>query len=285
MQAQPIGWILASELAIACLLWNPPAIADPASTQTQSGVFVSYSATASSSTVTVQQADQLRAYVVAPNALVQERESKGAWQNISFADLAQGEPLVLHLSPAGVVAQIDAEYDLVYARLVTASKGYVITTSGVAYKLVGTAASSPTALDLGTFLKLRVDPQNNTAFDLAASKQPFAGGPLAAAVSVTFTVTVPTNTPPGDIVYLTSDAQSWVPNAVRMSPVAAARWTATITLGQGSSLKYKYTRGSWQTAEGNQAGIVIQNRSLSVPKSGTAQTVTDTVVRWSDLPS
>ncbi|HXW51050.1 MAG TPA: carbohydrate-binding module family 20 domain-containing protein [Candidatus Acidoferrales bacterium] len=275
--------MLASQLAIAVLAWSAPVSADSANTQ--SGEFVSYSAMQSGGTITVQQNEQLRAYVVAPNAVIQERESQGAWRAISFTDLAQGEPVVLHLTPAGMVSGIDASYTLVYARLVTASKGYVVTTSGAAYKLVGAAASSGAALDLGTFLKMRVDPDNDTAFDLAASKQPFAGGPLAAAISVTFVVTVPSNTPPGDIVYLTSDAQNWVPNAVRMSPLAANRWTATITLGQGSSLKYKYTRGSWQTAESNPAGIVIPNRSLSVPTSGTGQTVSDTVVRWSDLPS
>jgi hypothetical protein len=173
----------------------------------------------------------------------------------------------------------------VYARLVTMSKGSVITTSGAAYKLVGTAVTSANSLQLGTFLKMRVDPQTNTAFDLAASREPFAGGALAAPVAVTFVVNVPTNTPPTDIVYLTADAENWVANAVRMTSVAADRWTATITLGQGASLKYKYTRGSWQTVESNQAGVVIQNRTLVVPKAGSAQTVNDTVLRWSDLPS
>lgn len=283
MHLERFGRPLASALAAAWLLAAFPVAADAA--QTQNGVFVSYSAMPSGASLTVQQADQLRVYVVDQSALVRESESAGAQKTISFADLAQGEPVALHLTPAGVVDEVDAQYTVVYARLVTTSKGYVITTSGATYKLVGAAAAATSNLELGTFLKMRVDPQTQTAFDLAASKQPFAGGPLAAPVAVTFVVSVPTNTPPTDIVYLTSDAQNWVANAVRMSPVAADRWTATITIGQGSSLKYKYTRGSWQTVESNQAGIVIQNRTLLVPKSGTGQTVNDTVARWSDLPS
>jgi hypothetical protein len=282
MRSMRFGRPLSCALAVAYLFWAPPVGADPV--QTQSGVFVSYSA-AQTSAIMIQQANELRAYVVDPAARVQEQEGASAPKPISFAELAQGEPVVLHLTPAGVVNEIDAQYTTVYARLVTSSNGYVVTTSGAAYKLVGSAVTAGSSLDLGTFLKMRVDPQTNDAFDLAASKQPFSGGPLAAPFSVTFVVNVPTNTPPTDIVYLTSDAQNWVANAVRMAPIAADRWTATITLGQGSSLKYKYTRGSWQTVESNQAGIVIQNRTLLVPKSGTAQTVTDTVARWSDLPS
>jgi Starch binding domain len=252
---------------------------------TQSAVFVSYTPGTTSASLTVQQGAVLRAYLVSPNVTVRERQSGSDWRTISLAELAAGEPITLDLSPAGMVTQVDAEYQLVFARLVTSNNGFIVTTSGAAYKLIGGAATSMGSLDMGTFLKLRVNPQDNTAFDLAASKQPFAGGQLAAPVAVTFIVSVPANTPPSDIVYLTGDAQSWVPNAVRMTPLSANRWTTTLTLGQGSSLKYKYTRGSWQTAESNPAGIEVPNRSLVVVKSGTSQTVTDTVARWSDLPS
>ncbi len=275
--------VLAWTLALIAALASLPTAAD--SVDTQSGVFVSYSATATGPSITLQQSDHVRIYAVDSNVAVRERESAGQWQSISFAALAQGEPVTMHLTPAGFVSQVDAEYTLVLARLVTYNNGYVVTTAGTAYKLVGPAASIAAPLELGTFLKLRVDPQNNTAFDLAASKQPFAGGPLAAPVSVTFVVTVPSNTPPSDIIYLASDASSWIPNGVRMSPLSANRWTATLTLGQGSSMKYKYTRGSWPTAESNQTGIEIPNRSLVVTKSGAGQTVQDTVARWSDLPS
>jgi hypothetical protein len=250
-----------------------------------SGIFVSYTPTGDGGSLTLQQGDQLRVYAVSAQTIVRERESGQPWQNISFAQIAQGEPVALHVTGAGTVDRVDAEYTLVYARFVAARNDAIVTTSGTAYKLIGTAAIAGSSLELGTFLRLRVNPQDDTAFDLAASRQPFAGGSLAAMVTVTFTVTVPANTPPTDIVYLTADAQNWVPNAVRMSPAGAHVWTATLSLGQGSSLKYKYTRGSWPTAESNPAGIEIPNRSLAITKSGQTQTQNDTVVRWSDLPS
>jgi hypothetical protein len=251
----------------------------------RNGVFVSYAPATSGAQLTLQQNDQLFVFALDPNVVVRERESASPWHTITLAELAVGEPLTLYLNPAGIVSEIDAQYELVYARLVAGERGFVVTTAGTPYKLVGTAANMSGTLQLGTFLKMRVDSANNTAFDLAASQQPFAGAPVAVPVAVTFVVSVPSNTPPTDTVYFTADARNWVPNAVRMTPLSANVWTATLTLGQGSSLKYKYTRGSWQTAETNQAGIEIPNRSLIVTKTATSQTVNDTVLRWSDLPS
>jgi hypothetical protein len=254
-------------------------------TTVQNAMFVSYAPNEHFGSLTVQEGATLRTFALSPNVVVQEREGNAPAKTILAAELESGEPVTLYLTPQGIVSQIDAAYQIVYARFITANNDSVITTGGAVYKLVGNATNSAVSLDLGTFLRLKVNPAANTAFELAASKQPFAGAPVAAPVTVTFNVTVPSNTPPSDIVYLTGDAQNWVPNAVRMTPVSAHLWTATLTLGQGSSLKYKYTRGSWQTVETNQAGIEIPNRSLVVTKSGTSQAIDDTVLRWSDLPS
>jgi hypothetical protein len=255
------------------------------SLDTATGVFVSYGASTSGPALTIQQGERLMVYAANTGATVRERSGTDAWAATSFAQLAQGEPVTLHIDPAGMVAAVDAEYTTVTTRLIVQKNGFVVTTAGVAYRLVGKAAQVQSTLNLGTFLKLRVDPQANTAFDVTASSEPFTGGPLAERISVTVIVTVPTNTPTRDIVYIASDAANWIPNGVRMSPLTGSRWTATLTLGKGSSLKYKYTRGSWETAETNQAGVEIPNRSLSITKTGDGQQVDDVVVRWSDLPS
>ncbi len=257
--------------------------ADPLDSAT--GVFVSYGVGTTGSSLTIQQGERLMVFATSPSAVVRERSGTDAWQTTTFEQLAQGEPVTLHVNPAGVVDAIDAQYATVLTRLIVQKNGYVVTTGGIAYRLVGKAAQVQSALNLGTFLKLRVDPQANTAFDIAASSEPFSGGPLAEQIAVTVTVTVPTNTPARDIVYIASDAANWIPNGVRMSPLPGSRWTATLTLGKGSTLKYKYTRGSWETAETNQAGVEIPNRSLSITKTGDGQQIQDVVVRWSDLPS
>ena len=233
----------------------------------------------------MQQGDRLMVYSLSANAMVRERSGDEAWQTARLADLVPGEPVMLTLDPAGYVTGVDAAYATVTTRLIAQHNGYLVTASGQAYRLVGAAAAVQPRLPLGTFLRLRVDPASNAAFDVTASSEPFAGGPLAQPIQVTFIVSVPLNTPTRDIVYMATDRDNWVPNGVRMSPMTGNRWSVTLTLGKGGSLKYKFTRGSWQTAETNQAGMEISNRSLTITKQGDTQQVQDVVARWSDLPS
>ncbi len=257
----------------------------PAAVRQTGGVFVAYSAQAGGDTVTIQDGDRLVVYTLAPDVVVTERDGDGPAKPATAAGLAQGEPVTLHVGADGTIDAIEAAYTTVLTRLVTYAHGAVVTTSGRVYTLVGTAAQFNGPFTLGTFLKLRVDPARGSAFDIAASEQPFSGGAPNAPIPVTFILTVPANTPPTDTVYLATDAGNWVANGTRMSPLAAHTWTATLMLPKGSSLKYKYTRGSWQTAETDRAGMQIPNRSISVTATAASQTVRDTVVRWADLPS
>ncbi len=247
------------------------------------GVFVSTATERNAASITIQQGERLMVYSLAPTAIARERADDGAWAQTSLSQIVAGEPVTLVLDPAGYVTSVDAEYVTVITRLIAQKSGFIVGATGQAYRLVGAAAAVQPTWALGTFLKMRVDPAANTAFDITASSQPFSGGPLAQPIAVTITVTVPTNTPTRDIVYIATDAANWVPNGVRMSPLTGNRWTATLTLGKGSSLKYKYTRGSWGTAETNQSGMEIPNRSLTITKTNDTQQVEDVVVRWSDL--
>ena len=274
-------------LIVACALtvWSAshPAAADPF--DTVHARYVSTAESPSAATITVQQSDHLMIYNMTTDALIRERTDAQAWQTTALSHLIAGEPLTLHLNGAGYVTGVDGEYTTVTTRLITVHNGSLVTTSGQAYRLVGAASQVQTTWPLGTFLRLRVDPTTGEAFDVSASSQPFSGGPLAQQIRVTFEVTVPPNTPARDIVYMASDAANWVPNGVRMSPVSGNRWTVTLNLGKGSSIKYKFTRGSWETAETNQSGMEIPNRSLTITQTQDEQRVNDVVVRWSDLPS
>lgn len=276
------AFVLAS---CALLTSTSPATSDVTRHEVASGLFISYDVNQKGGSITIQQNEKLTVYSLAPNAMIRERADEGEWQTTSLPNIAQGEPVSLQLDSAGLVQHVDAEYDTVTTRLITQKNGALITSSGRAYKLVGLAAQMQSTLTLGTYLKLRVDPRTETAFDVAASTKPFTGGSPGQQATVTIIVTVPLNTPSKDIVYIASDAANWVPNGVRMAPLSGNRWTATLTLGKGSSLKYKYTRGSWGTAESNRSGIEIPNRTLNIAKTGEAQQFEDVVVRWSDLPS
>ncbi|HEV2879461.1 MAG TPA: CBM20 domain-containing protein [Candidatus Eremiobacteraceae bacterium] len=259
--------------------------AGPTSADTATGQFVSYEVNPSGGSITIQQGERLMVFSMAANATTRERGDETEWRATSPAEIAQGEAVTLSLNSAGLVQQIDATYTTVTTRLVTQKNGFLVTTSGKAYKLVGRAAQVQATLTLGTYLRLRVDPSTDTAFDLSASSQPFTGVSLAQPIAVTIIVSVPLNTPSRDIVYIAADVANWVPNGVRMTPLTGNRWTATLTLGKGASMKYKYTRGSWGTAETNRSGIEIPNRSLTISKTANTQQVEDVVVRWSDLPS
>ena len=234
---------LAFALAAWCVAQSNACLAGPF--DSASGVFVSVAMRESASTLTIQQGDRLMVFSLSSAAAARERSGDEAWRTVLLTQLASGEPVTLQLDPAGYVTAVDAEYATITTRLLVERDGYLVTTSGQAYHLVGAAAQVQPRLDLGTFLRLRVDPATNTAFDVTASSQPFAGGPLAQPIAVTFVVTVPLNTPTRDIVYMATDVANWVPNGVRLSPITGNRWTVTLTLGKGSSMKYKFTRGSW----------------------------------------
>jgi Starch binding domain len=251
----------------------------------QSGVFLSYNVDKWGTSVTIEQAGHPMVVTLARDAVTRERAAGEQWQVTSLASLQPGEPVSLQLTSGGIAHGIDAEYQTVSTRLVLHKNDSIITSSGDVYTLTGKAAQTPARLELGTYLLLRVDPHTSRAFDLAASTQPFAAAGNENKVTVTFVVSVPVNTPPSDVIYLSSNTTNWSPNGVRMSPLTGNRWSAALALPAGSSLQYKYTRGSWSTDERNAAGIEIANRSLSVVKSGPAQAIKDTVTRWADLPS
>ncbi len=251
----------------------------------QSGIFVNIGADARGAALTMQTQQHLVTLRLSANVAVQERAAAGPPQNVRLTALKAGEPVALFFGRSGDVSRIEARYWPVSARLVVAAHGYIVTTTGATYKLVGDAASSGAGLPLGIYLLLRTDPQSGSAFDLVASRSPIADTGGGRKTAVTFVVRVPANTPAADAVYLATNAQNWTPNGIRMAPASGNRWTTTIVLSSGSLLEYKYTRGSWSTDERNAAGSEISNRSLTVSTGSDAQTVNDSVSRWADLTS
>ncbi|MBV8083020.1 MAG: hypothetical protein JOY86_08615 [Candidatus Eremiobacteraeota bacterium] len=221
---------------------------------------------------------------LAADALVQERAVGGSWKPIDPASLRPGAPLVV-FERGGQLVQIDTLYAEIATRFVLVKNDYGVAPSGAIYHLVGKAAVIGAGLPSGTYVLLRVAPGTTTAFDLAASTTPFSEASQLPRVYVTIDVLVPLNTPSTDVVYMSTDALSWTPNAVRMAPLPGNRWTVTLSLTQGTQIKYKYTRGTWTTDEVDLAGNEIANRTLTVVAKGAAQKVEDSVARWADKQS
>ena len=118
---------------------------------------------------------------------------------------------------------------------------------------------------------------------------PFSYGDLVLANSmtqtsnVTFQVTVPSNTPVSDIVYIAGDFNSWNPSGHAMTNMGTNKWEITLPFTVGQVLEFKYTRGSWATEERGSQGEELSNRTLTVP--GMDCIVIDIVARWADLSS
>jgi len=58
----------------------------------------------------------------------------------------------------------------------------------------------------------------------------------------------------------------------------------TLQLQEGSTVEYKYTRGSWDKVEVSPDGSDNKNRSLYLGK-GHATVINDEVCRWKDMAS
>jgi len=109
----------------------------------------------------------------------------------------------------------------------------------------------------------------------------YAGEPQAD--SVTFRVTVPSNTPANGPVYISGSFNSW--NAAdpvyQLTKGSDGVYGITLNLPAGTAVQYKFTRGSWTTVEAASSGADISNRTLT--PSGGVQTVSVAVARWKDL--
>jgi hypothetical protein len=248
------------------------------------GTFVSLAETPTGPQVTFEHAGAASTLPLRSDALVRERPLGGDWKVIAATGLHAGAPVVVFVGSGGVT-QIDSLYELVATRFVLVKNGYGVNPAGTIYKLEGQAATAGASLPSGAYVLLHVDPGRALAYDMIASRTPFAqaGGPPK--VNVTIVVLVPVNTGQIDAIYMSTDALSWTPNAIRMSPLPGNRWTVTLSVTGGTLLKYKYTRGSWSSDERDLAGNEIPNRTLTANPKGPTQTVEDVVARWADRPS
>ncbi len=79
---------------------------------------------------------------------------------------------------------------------------------------------------------------------------------------VTFHVTVPSTTPPGDPVFIVGDFQGWNPGdpAYQLTDLGGLVYEIALDLTVGATIEYKFTRGSWVTVEKGASGEEIPNR-------------------------
>ena len=104
----------------------------------------------------------------------------------------------------------------------------------------------------------------DTSFNRSAYSAEAAASAQTRAVAVTFVVTVPPNTPAADTLFIAGDFQGWDPAATPMTRVDDRTWSITLPFTEGDAPQYKYTRGSWEAVEKDDACGEIPNRTFSV---------------------
>ncbi|HEX9653300.1 MAG TPA: alpha/beta hydrolase-fold protein [bacterium] len=100
---------------------------------------------------------------------------------------------------------------------------------------------------------------------------------------ITFRVHAPETNSNRDIIFITGNHPrlgKWKPNAVELQRRAKGYWERTLEFPKNARLSYKITRGSWETEEVLENGIVRANRYLTVKKH---QIVDIRVANWRDL--
>ena len=98
---------------------------------------------------------------------------------------------------------------------------------------------------------------------------------------VTLKITsIPTNTPTASTIYVAGSFNGWNPSSTPMVSDGNGNFVYTVPEGSGIA-EYKFTRGSWNTVEGNATGNYLPNCTFTF--SGTAQTLNLTIQSWEDL--
>lgn len=113
-----------------------------------------------------------------------------------------------------------------------------------------------------------------------------AGAPGVASARggmVTFKVHVPDTTPPDASVYISGDIQAlgpWDPGKVELGKIGERLYAITLVLPVDSDLRFKFTRGTWETVEKGASYEEIPDRSIRVVGD---ETIAVWVETWRDL--
>ena len=124
----------------------------------------------------------------------------------------------------------------------------------------------------------------DTSYNTSAYSPELAVTAAKRQVQVTFTVTVPDDTPAGDTVFIAGDFQGWNPGATPMTKVDATHWTISLPFEDGQHPQYKYVRGTWDAVEKDGGCGEIPNRTIPISYGDQgAQSVADVVAKWRDI--
>lgn len=93
---------------------------------------------------------------------------------------------------------------------------------------------------------------------------------------------IPANTPAGASIHAVGTFNNWNPGDPTkiLSPIGSGQYSITLTPPVGE-VKFKFTRGSWATVEGNAAGGFLPDRIVNY--NGQPTTLNLSILSWEDL--
>ena len=98
---------------------------------------------------------------------------------------------------------------------------------------------------------------------------------------VKLVVTTPENTPEDARIFMASSLNGWNPQDPAFELKKSKNGTYELEIPeQAGTAEYKFTSGSWETAEGNTEGKGIENRTFTF--TGIPQTLENTILSWAE---
>jgi glucoamylase len=161
------------------------------------------------------------------------------------------------------------------------------TTLSYKYDLGGTWNNVEKNADCGDIGNRSMSVNGGTENDTVANW----GGPAACGDSTAvINVTVPSDTPSGDTVYLSGNydvlgtgipsSDDWIATDYPMIQTGPDTWTLAITGVPVAAFGYKFTLGSWTSVEETSTCGYVSNRSFGFDTADATYTANDTVASW-----
>jgi glucoamylase len=200
----------------------------------------------------------------------------------NFSALGEGAP---DWSPSGIpMTRVNA------TEWTTTIHAAASTTLSYKYTLGGSWANVEETASCGNVSNRSMSVNGGTVSDSVANwAGPNGCGPAQAVINVT----VPSDTPSGDTVYLSGNysalgtgmksSQDWGATEIPMIKTGTDTWTLTISGAASSSFQYKFDLGNWTNVEETSSCGYVSNRSFGFGASGSSFTANDTVSAWGGI--
>jgi alpha-amylase len=166
------------------------------------------------------------------------------------------------------------------------------TTLSYKYDLAGTWSDVEETPDCGSAANRTMTIGGGTENDTVAN---WAGPGACGDSTAMINVTVPSDTPAGDTVYLSGNydvlgtgipsSDDWIATDYPMIQTGADTWTLTITGVPVAGFQYKFTLGSWSSVEETSSCSHVANRAFDLDTAGLTATANDTVAAWEGVGS